>query len=197
MPLEGNHWRFHPDTLTEMDAQGLIEISKTGVPAYRKLLEDSEGVRIGTIWLDAKQLPDSEKMDYPTQKPSTVLDKIIKIASNEGDLVADFFCGSGTTGAVAEKLGRRWIMADLGRFAIHTGRKRMIENQRQLFADGKPYRAFDVYNLGRYERQWWQKERLAGADAEHRRIVLAFYRAEPLTGASSPLLHGRKDAAFV
>jgi very-short-patch-repair endonuclease/DNA modification methylase len=106
-------------------------------------------------------------------------------------------CGSGTTGAVAEKLGRRWILCDLGRFAIHTSRKRMIEVQRQLYRDHKPYRAFDVYNLGRYERQWWQKERLKGADAEHRAIVLAFYRAEPLTGASSPLLHGRKGPAFV
>ena len=73
----------------------------------------------------------------------------------------------------------------------------MIEIQRQLYAEEKPYRAFDVYNLGRYERQWWQKERLSGADDEHRKIVLAFYRAEPLTGASSPLLHGRKGPAFV
>ena len=84
----------------------------------------------------------------------------------------------------------RWIMADLGRFAIHTSRKRMIELQRQLYGEGKPYRAFDVYNLGRYERQWWQAQALKGADDQHRQIVLAFYRAEPLTGASSPLLHG-------
>lgn len=88
-------------------------------------------------------------------------------------------------------------MADLGRFAIHTARKRMIEIQRNLYIEQKPYRAFDVYNLGRYERQWWQKEMLAGADDEHRKIVLAFYRAEPLTGAASPVLHGRKGSAFV
>jgi hypothetical protein len=62
------------------------------------------------------------------------------------------------------------IMADLGRFAIHTSRKRLIEFQRTLHKDGKPYRAFDVYNLGRYERQWWQQERLQGADTEHRRV---------------------------
>ena len=121
-----------------------------------------------------------------------------KLSSNEGDLVADFFCGSGTTGAVAERLGRRWIMADLGRFAIHTSRKRLIELQRSLHDDGKPYRAFDVYNLGRYERQWWQKESLKGADEEHRRVVLEFFKAEILAPqqASSPLLHGRKGPAF-
>jgi adenine-specific DNA-methyltransferase len=110
--------------------------------------------------------------------------------------VADFFCGSGTTGAVAERLGRRWIMSDLGRFAIHTSRKRLIDLQRNLHDDGKPYRAFDVYNLGRYERQWWQKDRLKGADEEHRRVVLEFFKAEPLTSPVNPLIHGRKGGAL-
>ena len=88
-----------------------------------------------------------ERVGYPTQKPEELIEKIIKASSNEGDLVADFFCGSGTTGAVAEKLGRRWIMADLGRFAIHTSRKRLIDVQRKLNDQHQPYRSFDVYNL--------------------------------------------------
>jgi DNA modification methylase len=137
-----------------------------------------------------------DRVDYPTQKPEALLERIIKASSNEGDLVADFFCGSGTTGAVAERLGRRWIMSDLGRFAIHTGRKRLIELQRKLHEEGWSYRAFDVYNLGRYERQWWQKERLQGADDEHRRVVLEFFKAEPLQNPPNPLLHGRKSGAF-
>jgi adenine-specific DNA-methyltransferase len=119
--------------------------------------------------------------NYPTEKNSALLAQVFELASQEGDLVADFFCGSGTTGTVAERLGRRWILCDLGRFAIHTTRKRMIELQRTLHAEHKPYRSFDVYNLGRYERQWWQKERLKGADEEHRKVVLEFYRAEILT----------------
>lgn len=138
-----------------------------------------------------------ERLNYPTQKPEELVDRIIKASSNEGDLVADFFCGSGTTGAVAEKLGRRWIMADLGRFAIHTSRKRLIEVQRNLHDEHQPYRSFDVYNLGRYERQWWQKESLKGADEEHRRVVLEFYRAEPLFNSPNPLLHGRRGPAYV
>ena len=87
-------------------------------------------------------------------------------------------------------------MSDLGRFAIHTTRKRLIESQRKLHAEGQPYRAFDVHNLGRYERQWWQKDRLKGAEEEHRKVVLEFFRAEILTNAISPLLHGRKGTAF-
>ena len=87
-------------------------------------------------------------------------------------------------------------MADLGRFAIHTTRKRMIEVQRDLHAANKPYRSFDVYNLGRYERQWWQQERLKGADEEHRRVVLEFFGAELLTNPPSPLLHGKKAGGF-
>jgi hypothetical protein len=87
-------------------------------------------------------------------------------------------------------------MADLGRFAIHTSRKRLIEAQRERHSEGRPYRAFDVYNLGRYERQWWQKERLRGADHEHRRVVLEFFKAEILPIPPNPLLHGRKGRAF-
>jgi adenine-specific DNA-methyltransferase len=134
--------------------------------------------------------------NYATEKNEDLLNVIIDWLSGEGDLVADFFCGSGTTGAVAEKLGRRWLMSDLGRFAIHTSRKRLIEVQRELHANGEQYRSFDVHNLGRYERQWWQQERLQGADTEHRSVVLEFYKAEPLSETNG-LLHGRKAGAFV
>ena len=149
-----------------------------------------------SFFLPMENQSSSDRTDYATQKPTALLKKLIKASSNEGDLVADFFCGSGTTGAVAEKLGRRWIMADLGRFAIHTSRKRLIGIQRELHKANKPYRSFDVYNLGRYERQWWQKDKLKGADDEHRRVVMEFYRAEPLPNATGPL-HGRKGQAFV
>lgn len=150
-----------------------------------------------SFFLPIENQSSNDRTDYATQKPTALLTKLIKASSNEGDLVADFFCGSGTAGAVAERLGRRWIMADLGRFAIHTSRKRLIDLQRELHSKQQPYRSFDVYNLGRYERQWWQKERLKGADEEHRRVVLEFYRAEILTQSPSPLLHGRKVGAFV
>src|SRR3990170_4141230 len=73
----------------------------------------------------------------------------------------------------------------------------MIQVQRELHTTGKPYRSLDVYNLGRYERQWWQLDRLKGADAEHRRVVLKFYKSAPLDNPPNPLLHGKKSSAFV
>jgi len=182
---------------TDEDGRRYRDDRGSGVKQY---LDELKGVAVSDVWQDVKSFQQDatslEYLNYATQKPEALLERIIKASSNEGDIVADFFCGSGTTGAVAERLGRRWIMSDLGRFAIHTSRKRMIELQRKLYDENKPYRAFDVYNLGRYERQWWQKERLKGADEEHRKVVLEFYRAEVLQNSSSPLIHGRKGNAL-
>ena len=165
----------------------------------KKYLDDSKGVQVSTFWNDIGMLRGwaAETTGYATQKPEALLNRIIETSSNEGDLVADFYCGSGTTMAVAEKLDRKWIGSDLGRFAIHTSRKRLIDIQRNLHEVGCQYRSFDVFNLGRYERQWWQQESLEGAEEEHRAVVLNFFRAELLKHAPSPLIHGRKGSAFV
>ena len=99
-----------------------------------------------------------EWLDYPTQKPEDFIERILKASSNEGDLVADFFCGSGTTASAAEKLGRKWITTDLGRFSVHTARKRLIGVQRGLQESGKDFRAFELLNLGKYERQFFMDD---------------------------------------
>ena len=98
-----------------------------------------------------------EAVPFPTQKPEALLERIIQASSNENDLVLDCFCGSGTTAAVAEKLNRRWITCDLGRFAIHTARKRLLSIE-----NVKP---FVVQNLGKYERQAWQAAEFGGVGA--------------------------------
>jgi DNA modification methylase len=108
----------------------------------------------------------SELVGYPTQKPEKLLERIIEATTVEGDLVADFFCGSGTTLAVAEKLGRKWVGTDLGRFAIHTSRKRLITVQRQRKDEGKPYRSFEILNLGGYERQHFLSQSSENASEE-------------------------------
>lgn len=165
----------------------------------RTYVDDPDaGKTASDVWADfpSYQPMPEDKTGYNTQKPNELVRRIIAAHSNVDSIVMDVFCGSGTTGALAELLGRKWIMADLGRFAIHTTRKRMIELQRKLYDENKPYRAFDVYNLGRYERQWWQKERLKGADEEHRKVVLEFYKAEVLQNSNSPLIHGRKGTAL-
>jgi site-specific DNA-methyltransferase (adenine-specific)/adenine-specific DNA-methyltransferase len=148
----------------------------------------------------------SENAGYATQKPETLLERIITASSNEGDLVADFFCGSGTTAAVAEKLGRKWIATDLGKFGIHTTRKRLIGVQRGLKASGKSFRAFEVLNLGRYERQAYlnvsgrltgkkREQALAKKEQEFRELILKAYKAEPL--AESGFFHGKQGGRLV
>ncbi len=135
-----------------------------------------------------------ERLGFPTQKPEALVERIIKASSNEGDLVADFFCGSGTTQAVAEKLGRRWIGGDLSRFAIQVSRKRLL--------DIPGCQPFEVLNLGKYERRHWQMNVLNGeqedgsrAIADYLRFIVALYHAEPVEGYAH--LHGQKAGHWV
>ena len=193
------YWRYTKENMKKLHDSGLLYYTKSGFPKKKVYLDEMPGRPLQDVWTDINVIAGQadELTGYTTQKPGALLERIIKASSNEDDLVADFFSGSGTTGAVAERLGRRWIMCDLGRFAIHTSRKRIIDLQRNLQDKGKTYRPFDVYNLGRYERQWWQKEKLKGADEEHRRVVMEFYKAESLPSVSSPLIHGRKGPVLV
>ena len=147
-----------------------------------------------------------ERIGYPTQKPEALIERVIEASSNEGDLVADFFCGSGTTLAVAEKLGRKWIGADLGRFAVHTTRKRLISVQRELASDNKPYRAFEILNLGSYERQYFSgidmslpADRREAASLQRREqflsLILNAYGGKRSEQFAE--FHGTKDSAAV
>jgi len=150
-------------------------------------------------WIDVTpvaRLHATELLGFPTQKPEALLNRIILASSNSGDLVADFFCGSGTTLAVAEKLGRRWIGCDLSRWAIHVTRKRLLDIE-----DCKP---FDVLNLGKYERQYWQgvtfgndddKSRTEQVFYEYLAFILKLYGAQPVAGLMH--LHGKKGKAMV
>jgi len=160
------------------------------------------------FWLDIPFInwEARERTGYATQKPEKLLDRIILSSSNEGDLVADFFCGSGTTAAVAEKLGRKWIVSDLGKFAIHTTRKRLIGVQRQLKEEGRGYRAFEILNLGKYERQHYigvnpnlraaeQQKQLEEKEAAFLDLILRAYRAEKTENFAC--FHGKKAGRLV
>jgi len=197
-PGPGRHWAYTKEKMEDLERQGRLTYTSKGTVRIKQYLDEMSGQQVMDLWDDIRRIHHlaNERVGYDTQKPESLLSRIVEASTGLGDLVGDFFCGSGTSGAVAEQLGRRWIMADLGRFAIHTSRKRLIDLQRTLHAEGKPYRAFDVYNLGRYERQWWQKERLKGADEEHRKVVLEFFKAEILENTPSPLIHGRKAGSY-
>jgi len=222
---KGRHWAFpkymrpnlkNPATenleeaLNELDAMGRIHWpdKEGGVPSFIQFEDEMKGVELQSIWSDISPIGAQalERCGYNTQKPETLIERIIKASSNEGDLVADFFCGSGTTAAVAEKLGRKWIATDLGKFGIHTTRKRLIQVQRELKKDGKDFRAFEVLNLGRYERQAYlnvggklsgkkKEQALAKKEQDFRDLILKAYKAEPLPDTA--FFHGKNGGRLV
>ncbi|MBL8276972.1 MAG: site-specific DNA-methyltransferase [Pelomonas sp.] len=214
-PPPANGWRFELATMERLFAEGRIELPRKpgGRPQLKRYLDEGKGVPLGTFWSDISPLNPQAKegTGYATQKPSALLERIIKASSNEGDLVADFFVGSGTTAAVAEKLGRKWIATDLGKFGIHTTRKRLIGVQREQKATEKDFRAFEVLNLGRYERQAYlniggrltaeqRAEALTQKEREFRDLILRAYKASPL-GADAPVqdgfFHGARNGRLV
>lgn len=204
MPPSGRHWAFIPDTLDRLDSEGLIEWSTTGNPRMKRYADEDVGKAVQDIW-EYKD-PGDRAGDYATQKPEALLERIISASSNPGDLVADFFCGSGTTLAVAEKLGRKWIGCDLGRFAIHTARKRLIGVQRELKGQGKAHRSFEILNLGKYERQYFagidptlpedqRRVQSAKKEDDYLTLILSAYKAERVR--QTPPFHGRKGSTLV
>jgi len=195
-PPEGKFWRWSQRKIDDAMKRGLIVISEREIPRYKKYLDEAKGVAAQSIWDDIPNTSRSEYLGYATQKPEALLERVIAASSSSEGLVADFFCGSGTTLAVAEKLGRRWIGCDLGRWGIHVTRKRLlgIENC-------KP---FEVLNLGKYERQYWHgvtfgetksKALTEQAIYEYFAFILKLYGAQPLAGMAH--LHGKKGKAMV
>jgi DNA modification methylase len=164
-----------------------------GTIYYGKTYPKDEGKNINDVigHVSTMASTDKERLDYPTQKPEDLMSILIKTSSNEGDLIADFFCGSGTTLATAEKLGRKWIGSDLGKFGVHTTRKRMIGVQRELKKEGKDFRAFELLNVGRYERDNYLRSNndlraeeknkiLKRKEREFVNLILSAYKAEPV-----------------
>jgi DNA modification methylase len=207
-PPAGMHWIWSQERIDEAFTNGLIRFTSNGRPEKVQYLDEMKGDIVDDLWHDIFPINSQalEAIDYPTQKPEDLLERIIKASSNEGDIVMDIFSGSGTTAAVAEKNGRKWIAADLGKFAIHTTRKRLIGVQRALKAEGKDYRAFEILNLGKYERQHYigvnpnlreeeQRKQLEEKEAAFLDLILRAYRAEKTDGFAS--FHGKKAGRLV
>jgi DNA modification methylase len=127
---EGNHWKVPPVELDRLDAEERIHwpAKEGGMPRLKRFADELQGVSLQDLWLDIKLMHNlsEERLDYPTQKPEQLLERVIRSSSNEGDIVLDCFAGSGTSAAVAEKLGRRWIAMDCGKLAIYTIQKRLF-----------------------------------------------------------------------
>ena len=208
-------------SIRRLDAEGKVFWTGNGTARIKKfvtLSSDGKSVlkekKISDVWAVTSlglAASSRENLAYPTQKPEALLERIVKASSNEGDLVADFFCGSGTMAAVAEKLGRKWIATDLGKFGVHTTRKRLIGVQRELKAAEKDFRAFEVLNLGRYERQAYlnisgrlsaeqREDALAEKEREFRDLILRAYKASPFGSegeAQDGFFHGARSGRLV
>lgn len=200
-PPKGRYWAYSKANMQKMEAEGRLHYTTTGFPRLKHYLDEMAGVPLQNFWLDIPPINSQaiERVGYPTQKPEALLQRVINVSSNETDLVLDIFGGSGTTAAVAEKLRRRWITCDLGRFAINTTRKRLLSVPE--------VRPFVVQNLGKYERQLWStgefgngqdretKVEAAGRQRAYTEFILQLYSAQPMHGYT--FLHGLKSDRMV
>lgn len=170
-PPKGRHWAWKQEGIDELIRANMIELTSNGTPSLRHYLDEAKGEQVQSIWTDIIPLNPVaiERINYDTQKPEALLKRIIDASTNENSIVADFFAGSGTTGAVAEKLGRKWIMSDLGKPACMVMRKRLIDQ------DAKP---FLYQSIGDYQKEQFEKSayRTIG-DLSH--VIINLYGALP------------------
>ncbi|MBN1364518.1 MAG: hypothetical protein JW976_06915 [Syntrophaceae bacterium] len=176
-PPEGMHWIWSQDRIDKAFNEGRITFTKNDFPRLKKYLDewDGKGKPVHDIWDDEQVAPlnswHNESLNYDTQKPESLLERILKSSSSNNSIVADFFAGSGTTGAVAEKLGRRWIMADIGKPSCMVMRKRLIDQ------DVKP---FLYQSIGDYQKEQFEKSEFRRiSDLAH--VVLNLYGAIPFS----------------
>jgi site-specific DNA-methyltransferase (adenine-specific)/adenine-specific DNA-methyltransferase len=173
------------ETLNEWKEAGLLYVTSGGKLRLKQYAHEMKGLLIDDIWTDIGAIASNsaERLDFPTQKPEALVERIIRMATDSpADIVADFFCGSGTTLAVAQKLGRRWIGSDINLGAIHTTARRVSqiiktqqkETQQQTFLDEgeKFYPAFAVYNVNHYD--------IFKNALEAKEIVMKLYGVEPV-----------------
>jgi len=221
-----NGWAYSPETMQNLDAQGLIFYPPggpgTGTLRLRRFLDD-DGMPLSTIWNDIPAINSQagERIGYPTQKPITLLERIISASCPSHGLVLDCFLGSGTTIEAAEHLGRRWIGIDCGKYAIHLARKRLIQLHGQPRPPEKPQhdyvecdhcknierkekpqrspgpfnvRPFTLENMGVYQRaEEWNDFQIKRS--RYRDEMVKVFGGEPM--AHSPLLHGRKGSSWI
>ncbi|WP_363169935.1 site-specific DNA-methyltransferase [uncultured Lamprocystis sp.] len=218
-----NGWRYSKETMEKLDHAGLIAYPKGGGrPRYKRYLDD-DGQPLQSIWDDISPVNSqaSERLGYPTQKPVPLVERIISASCPPNGLVLDCFLGSGTTAEAAERLGRRWIGIDNGKYAIHLARKRLIQLQGQPRPPAKEQfdyveceecgnierkpkkqrspgqyavRPFSVESMGVYLRaEAWLDA--AGQPAAWRPEMIRVFGGEPVSGFN--LLHGRDHRGWI
>lgn len=205
---KNSNYIFNVDDIRVPYSEGTLKQAETGAISFGRPTKVHER---GKLREDVWDIPiinsqAKERLGYPTQKPESLIEVMVKASSNQGDIICDFFCGSGTTLAVAEKLGRKWIGSDLGKFAVHTTRKRLIDIQRELKSSGQDYRAFEILNLGKYERQHYigvnpnlrdeeKQKQLEKKEHDFIKLILHAYSAEKVENFKT--FYGKKKGRLV
>lgn len=219
------NWRLTEENMRALERDRRIFYTENGIPRRKEYLADLEGAPVQSIWLDefARYIVSwsGEDLGYPTQKSVALVERVISASCPPGGLVLDCFLGSGTTAEAAERLGRRWIGIDNGKYGIHLARKRLIQLHGQTRSVEKPQyeyveceeckhierkekqqksrerfqvRPFTVENMGVYQRaaEWQDFQK---QHSKYRDEMLKVFGAEPVS--ASPLLHGRKGLSWV
>ncbi|HOI36705.1 MAG TPA: site-specific DNA-methyltransferase [Bacillota bacterium] len=216
-------WRVPLETMARLEKEGRIFYTKNGVPRIKRYLDEAKGLPAQDLWDDVEALRSwhAERLGYPTQKPVALVERIITASCPPSGLVLDCFAGSGTTAEAAERLGRRWVCVDNGKYAVHLTRKRLILLHGQarppekvehdyiecpkcktIERKAKPLRSpgpfqvspFTVENMGVYQRaEAWQD--FQTQRTKYRDEMVRVFGGEPMD--ASPLLHGKKNQAWV
>lgn len=170
---------YSEEKIKEFEAQGRIYVTKNGKKQLIRYYDEVKGIAVGNLWDDIDYINQvaNERLNYATQKPEALLERIIKASSNENSIVADFFGGSGTTGAVAEKLNRRWIMSDFGKPANMIMRKRLIDQKAKPFL----YQA-----VGDYQKETFASTKEFKRVGDLAQVVLNLYGATPFFDDDMP-----------
>ena len=190
-PYEGRFWAYSKENMEKFEREGRLHYTKSGIPRYKRYLDEMPGVHIQSIWEDIMPVRSraAERLGYPTQKPLALLERIIRASSNAGDVVLDPFCGCGTAIDAAQGLGRRWLGIDITHLSVALMKYRLQDRHglragRDYRVIGEPQDLAGARNLaeqehdGRYQFQWW---------------ALSLVGARPL-GASGGGRRGKKGA---
>lgn len=163
---KGRHWAHPPHVLDQLDANGKIHWPKKagGMPMFKRYADEQPGVPLQDVWTDIPPMHNlsSERVGYPTQKPEALMERIICASTNKGDVVLDPFCGCGTTIAVAQRLGRRWIGIDVSFQAVRIMKRRVDGEGANAKVEGLPGTVEDLRGMGPYEFQKWVIDRAQG-----------------------------------
>jgi DNA modification methylase len=201
-PPSGTHWRWSQERINQLIADGRIVFTSTGKPAYKRYLDETKGTSVQSIWDDIPPVNSQaeERIGYPTQKPEELLKRIIQASSKEDQIVADFFCGGGTTPVVAQRLGRRWIACDMSRIAVAVTADRILKGADQSFRNAKPTTMTrssqtSLSPVPDMSLEYWGTYEVPSlvrlSDEEFRHFIVTAYDGRVATGED--LIHGYKN----